>query len=112
MDLRIDEKGKYFTSRVAKDSLAALIRTQDQVIVGFIYVRPERRIKDELNEDESRFLPITNARIYDAHSEKLLYESTFLLVAFDHIVMVSPLDAMPNVRTVPWQGSPADGESE
>jgi len=40
MDMRIDEKGKFFTPRVAKDTLPALIRTADQVIVGHVYVRP------------------------------------------------------------------------
>ncbi|HEU4322988.1 MAG TPA: hypothetical protein VFS21_07530 [Roseiflexaceae bacterium] len=102
MDLRIDDKGKYYTQRVGKDMLPALVRTSNQVIVGYIYTRPERRLKDELNSDESRFLPVTDARVYDATSEALLYQSSFLLVAYHQIVMVSPLDAMEHVRPVPW----------
>lgn len=105
MDLRIDEKGKYFTTRVAKDSLAALIRTNDQLIIGQIYVRPERRLKDEMNADTSRFLPVTNARVFHPMTDALLFETTFLLVAFQHIVMISPLDAMPpNEHTAAWYG--------
>lgn len=102
MDMRFDEKGKYYTPRVAKDTLPALIRTADQVIVGHVYVRPEKRIKDDLSEDTSRFLPVTDARVYDATSETLLYHSAFLLVAYQHIVMLSPLDALAEVRAVPW----------
>jgi hypothetical protein len=102
MDMRIDEKGKFFTPRVAKDTLPALIRTADQVIVGHVYVRPEKRLKDDLNEDTSRFLPITDARVYDAVSETLIYHSSFLLVAYQHIIMLSPLDALENIRPVPW----------
>ena len=72
MDMRIDEKGKYFTPRVAKDTLPAFIRTADQIIVGHVYVRPEKRLKDDLNEDASRFLPVTDARVYNAADETLL----------------------------------------
>src|SRR5207248_891011 len=78
MDMRIDEKGKFFTPRVAKDTLPALIRTADQVIVGHVYVRPDKRLKDDLNEDVSRFLPVTDARVYNAADESLLYHSSFL----------------------------------
>jgi hypothetical protein len=102
MDLRIDEKNKYYTQRVAKDMLPAFVRTDQQVIVGYIYVRPERRLKDELSEDTARFLPVTDARVYDAQTEALLYQSTFLLVSYQHIVMVSPLDALDETRQVPW----------
>jgi hypothetical protein len=103
MDMRIDQKGKYFTPRVAKDMLPAFIRTDNQIIVGHIYVRPEKRLKDELNEDASRFLPVTDARVYDAATESLLYHSGFMLVAYHQIVMISPLDALADIRPAPWQ---------
>ena len=105
MDMRIDEKGKYFTPRVAKDTLPALIRTADQLIVGHVYVRPDKRLKDDLNEDASRFLPVTDARVYNAADETLLYHSAFLLVAYRHIVMISPVEALADVRPAPWQES-------
>jgi hypothetical protein len=110
MDVRFDEKGKFFTPRVAKDTLPALIRTVDQVIVGHVYVRPDRRLKDDLSEDTSRFLPVTDARVYRAADETLLYHSSLLLVAYQHIVMISPLEAMEEVRPVPWLN--ANGEEE
>jgi len=102
MDMRIDEKGKYYTPRVAKDTLTAFVRTADQIIIGHVYVRPDKRLKDDLNEDTSRFLPITDARIYDAATEKLLYQSSFLLLAYSHIIMLSPLDALADIRPTPW----------
>jgi hypothetical protein len=102
LDMRFDDKGKFFTPRVAKDTLPALIRTAEQVIIGHVYVRPDKRLKDDLSEDASRFLPVTDARVYGADDEKLLYHSSFLLVAYQHIVMISPLDAMENIRPVPW----------
>jgi hypothetical protein len=96
MNLRIDEKGKYFTSRIAKDMLLAYMCTGDQVIVGHIYVRPDRRLKDELDDDASRFLPVTNARVYDRSGECLLYETAFLLVAYRHLTLITPIDAVAN----------------
>jgi hypothetical protein len=103
LDMRFDEKGKFFTPRVAKDTLSAFNRTADQVIVGHVYVRPDKRLKDELNEDTSRFLPVTDARVYEAGTEKLLYHSSFLLIAYDHIIMISPFDALAEIRPAPWQ---------
>ena len=111
MDVRFDEKGKFFTPRVAKDTLPAFIRTADQVIVGHVYVRPDKRLKDDLSEDTSRFLPVTDARVYSAAEEKLLYHSSFLLVAYRHIIMISPVDAMADVRPVPWQMAQDQEES-
>jgi len=112
MDIRIDEKGKYYTPRVPKDTLLAFVRTVDQIIVGQVYVRPDKRLKDDLNEDTSRFLPITDARVYDAASEKLLYHSSFLLIAYSHIILISPLDALADIRPTPWQSSQDQEEPE
>jgi Family of unknown function (DUF6812) len=111
MDVRFDEKGKFFTPRVAKDTLPAFIRTADQVIIGHVYVRPEKRLKDDLSEDPSRFLPVTDARVYNAADEKLLYHSSLLLVAYQHIIMISPVDALADIRPVPWQMAQDQEES-
>lgn len=102
MDLRIDEKGKYFTQRVTKDTLLAVIRTADRTIVGNIYVRPDRRIKDELDEDRSRFLAITDAHVYSADGEVHIYDTRFLLVSYHQIVLISPLDGITPVQSLPW----------
>ena len=103
LDMRIDEKGKFYTPRVAKDTLTAFIRTAEQIVVGHVYIRPDKRLKDDLNDDASRFLPVTDARVYDAASEKMLYHSSFLLIAYAHIIMLSPLDALADIRPTPWQ---------
>lgn len=112
MDLRIDDKGKFFTPRVSKDMLPSFIRTASQVVVGNIHVRPERRLKDELNDDSSRYLPVTDAYIYDAATEQMLYHSSFLLLSYQQIVMISPLDALENIRDVPWQHPMSEQETQ
>lgn len=111
IDVRIDEKGKYFTPRIAKDTLPAFIRTAEQVIIGNIYARPEHRLKDELSDDNSRFLAVTEARVYAAANEQLLYHSALMLVAYEQIVMISPLAAHEHIRDVPWQTAQLDGEA-
>ncbi len=59
--------------------------------------------RDDLSEDSSRFLPVTDARVYRAADESLLYHSSLLLVSYQHIIMISPLEALADVRPVPWQ---------
>ena len=102
MDLRIDQKGKYYTPRIAKNALVAYVRTNDNVIVGQLYARPERRLKDELNDDQSRFLPITDAAVYSPTGETLLFRSAFLLVAYEHIALITPLEAVEADQPIPW----------
>lgn len=102
MEVRIDEKGKFFTPRITKDAVTAFVRTPGKVIVGSVYVRPGNRLTDELNSDPSAFLPITDARIYCADDESLLLQTSFLLVAYRDILLIGELDALAVVRDVPW----------
>ncbi len=92
--VEVTHKGKYFTPRVSKEPVVALIRTHDYLITGSVYTRPEQRLKDELNSDRERFLAVTEAQVYDPSGEQLLFESSFLLIAYDHIVLITPTDAI------------------
>ena len=94
MDLRVDDKGKYFTPRVSKESIGVAVRTTEHLIVGQVHVRPDQRLKDELNNSMDRFVAITEARVYDSNGIRLLFESDFLIVASEHVIFVSPLDAV------------------
>jgi len=102
MDMRIDEKGKFFTPRVAKDAMQSLVRTADEHIIGYLYVRPDKRLKDEINEDTSRFLPITDARVFNAETDALIYRTSFLLVSYSHIISITPVEAISESRPAPW----------
>lgn len=102
MDVRIDEKGKFFTPRVAKDAMHALLHTRDANIAGYLYIRPDKRLKDEINEDTSRFLPVTDARVYAAATNELLYHTSFMLVAYEHIISITPLEAIGESQPAPW----------
>jgi len=85
---RYDEKGKIFTDVVSKQAVTVYIQTHTSRIYGQIYVRPQGRIKDELNQDE-RFLAVTDAVIMD-HNGAVLFKSNFLTVHRDQIEWVIP----------------------
>ncbi|HMO55979.1 MAG TPA: hypothetical protein PKC19_01375 [Roseiflexaceae bacterium] len=102
MGLRVNERGKFFSVRVPKDALHTLVQTREHLVVGYFHMRPDRRMKDELNEARSRFLPITDAHIYRAGDETERYYTSFLLVAYAVITMVAPIEAISRVRPTPW----------
>ena len=111
MDLRIDDRGKYFTPRVSKESVATALRTTDHLIVGQIHVRPDQRLKDELNLSQERFVAVTDAQVYDAQGTTKLFESAILIVASSHIIFITPLDAVKQGQQLPWLPSSEEEEA-
>ena len=111
MDMRVDPKGKYFTPRVAKDSLLAVIRTAQEIIIGSVYVRPDKRLKDEVNDDTSRFLPITNARVYTTDNT-YSYDLSFTLISYTAILSITPADAISSNAELPWLTSLSQEETD
>ena len=75
---------------IPTQTTAAAVRTVDQLIVGLLHARPQKRLKDELNANSDRYVAITAARVYDSAGNRLLYESTVVLLANDCIVSVTP----------------------
>lgn len=112
MEMRVDDKGKFFTPRIAKDAVVAFVRTRDQVIVGSIYVRPGNRLTDELNSDSAPFLAITDAHVFNAEDERLLYRAGLLIVAFRTIILIGELDSMAEIRPAVWQSIQPDHEPQ
>ncbi len=108
MEVRIDEKGKFFTPRITKDAVTAFVRTPGKVIIGSVYVRPGNRLTDELNSDPSAFLPITDAHVYRADDESFLFHASFLLTAYREILLISEFDALAAIRDVPWNDQGAE----
>lgn len=102
MNARIDDKGKIFTQRVSKDAVVTVVRTTDYFVVGDIHVGHDRRLKDELDNPQARFLPITEAMVYDATGTQLLYRTSFMLLAYEQIIMVAPIEAFTEFGDAPW----------
>lgn len=110
MDMRIDDKGKFFTPRITKDAVTAFIRTAGKIIVGSVYVRPGNRLTDELNSDSEAFLPVTDARVYNAADESFLFQTAFLLAAYREILLIGELDALADIRRMPWDEPSSEPE--
>jgi hypothetical protein len=91
MSVRVDAKGKTYTDIVRKDEVPALIQTVANLIHGKIYLRPNLRLKDELNGASEQFIAVTDAEVYNANGQ-VLVRSEFLTVSKAHIVWVRPDD--------------------
>ncbi len=88
MSFRIDAKGKVFTDIIRKDEVPVWIQTLTGLIRGNIYVRPEQRVKDELNGSE-QFIAVTKAEVYAPNGE-VRHRSHFISVNKAHVVWVLP----------------------
>jgi hypothetical protein len=89
MTMRIDAKGKIFTDVVHKERVPSLIQTATNLIHGAIFLRPDQRIKDELNSNQEKFIAVTEAEIYGADGQ-IIYRSPFLTLNKDHVIWIRP----------------------
>lgn len=93
MVTQYDEKGKIFTQVVSKKPILVIIQTTRNIIYGSIYVRPDVRLKDELDSLRERFLAVTDAVIYTP--EKIeLFHTQFMVVNIDQILWLMPQEEL------------------
>ncbi|MBW8011378.1 MAG: hypothetical protein FVQ83_09080 [Chloroflexi bacterium] len=85
MTTHYDEKGKFFTDVISKETVPVIIQTITNRIHGMMHVRHESRLKDELNDEET-FMAITNATIYDIGGKEEQYQRGFLAINRTSIV--------------------------
>ena len=88
MTIEYDEKGKRFTDIVTKRAVYATVQTITHLVRGYIHVRRDQRIKDELDLDET-FLAITDVTMLAADGQ-VLFQAPFLAINRDHIIWVLP----------------------
>lgn len=88
MTFEFDDKGKFYTDIIKKESVPATIMTVTHKITGLIYVRPDQRIKDELDVNEN-FLAITDATVYSLQGNVIAH-CGFMAVQRNQIVWVIP----------------------
>ena len=88
MSLEFNEKGKYFTDIISKAAVPAIIQTTTHRIEGYVHIRLDGRLKDELDRNEA-FLAVTNAKVLNADGS-ILYETDFLSVARFQIIWGMP----------------------
>lgn len=96
MGFRVDEKGKVFTDRVTKYQVSVIARVLDLIIEGNVHLKPENRLKDELNDSE-QFIAITHAQAMLKEGEPPLYTTDALIVNKAHIAWIFPRESnQPN----------------
>lgn len=83
-----DEKGKIFTNLVQKKPVAATIQTRTHRIRGEVYIKPDERVKDELNRSD-QFVAVTNATIYSDAGEEIS-TCKFLTLNKNQIIWLIP----------------------
>jgi hypothetical protein len=91
MSLHYDDKGKFYTEYVSKNSVNAIIQTLTNRINGKIFIRVGERVTDELNRSE-KFIAVTDATIFDDEGD-LSYKCDFITVNRDHIIWIIPEEA-------------------
>ncbi len=88
MTIEFDDNGKFFTNYISKDPLPVIIQTKIHRIHGNIHIRPDQRLKDQLDETE-KFVAVTDAFIYSVDGQ-VLYQTRFLALRCDEIIWVVP----------------------
>jgi len=83
------------TLRVEKGGIEAVIYTQQHKIEGKVYLLKGSRFTDFMNTEQRYqtrhdFIPVTNSKVYSLSEDKLLYETSFLNVNKNFIVVASP----------------------
>ena len=88
MSVEYNEKGKIFTDVISKIAIQATIQTTTHLMQGYLHVRRDQRIKDELDRNET-FLALTDVSVLGPDGQTL-YQAPFLAVQRAHIVWVIP----------------------
>ena len=83
-----DPKMKIFTNIIAKEPLKVTIQTATNQLEGNIYIRPEERLKDEMNQYD-QFIAVTDVKIYNLQHE-IVMESKFIILNRDQIIWIAP----------------------
>lgn len=81
--------------KVEKTKIEAVLYTQQLRIEGEVYTPKGTRFTDFMNAEpryQTRhdFIPVTNSKVYSLSEDKLLYETSFLNVNKNFIVIASP----------------------
>lgn len=71
---------------VKKDTLEVIIRTSQETIEGSIYKYDKMRLLDMLNKSTDNFLAVSDAKVFNVESGKLLFTTAFMMVNKNYIV--------------------------
>jgi hypothetical protein len=97
MPMEYNDSGKFFTEVIRKKPIRVIIQTTQQLIHGNVHIRPEARLKDEIDQGELS-LAITEAVVF-GNAGEILYQSKFLAVNRRQIVWIIPQEDLLETDT-------------
>jgi hypothetical protein len=77
-----------YKAKVKKQKIPIKIQTLQNRIEGNIYLLPDTRVTDMLNQEGYHFIPITDAKIYSLKSGSLVDEAAFIAINKNHVVLI------------------------
>ncbi len=81
-----------YKSMVKKEKIVTTIRTSSERIEGAVFTLPNTRLLDLLNNQSHQFIPVSEAKVFDEDSGKLLYEVPFMAVNTNHILTMTEVE--------------------
>ncbi len=100
MDYRFDEKGKYYTRHVSKRETQVQVYAQGTVIIGWMHLLLDNRVKDELNSTE-QFIALTHAEVRDLASNRILQQDQTIILNKSQITWIIPCGSEHEPPTSP-----------
>lgn len=98
MFANFEEKGKIFTQVVTKKPVNVTIQTTTHLIRGKVHIRPEDRVKDELNRKDL-FIAVTDATVFSSDGQAL-HHSRFLSVNTGQIIWLMPDEEVKPTKAI------------
>lgn len=78
-----------YKTMVKKEKINTIIRTAGEKIEGVVYILPNTRLLDLLNSDRELFIPVSEAKVYSESSGRMLYESEFIAVNKNQVIVIA-----------------------
>lgn len=78
-----------YAAAIKKNKLKTCIRTSRESIEGIIFILPQLRLLDMMNNKSELFIAVSDATICSAADGKLLYQTDFVAVNKNHVIHIS-----------------------
>ena len=88
MAIEYTESGKFFTEVIKKKPVEVLIQSTHQLLHGYMHIRPDNRLKDEIDNAENS-LAVTDVTVY-GNDGTALYRSKFMALNRMQIIWIIP----------------------
>ena len=92
MPIEYTESGKFFTDIIKKKPVEVLIQTTQQLLHGYVHIRPDSRLKDEIDNEE-KSLAVTDVTVYGSDGTSL-YRSKFIALNRMQIIWIIPYEEL------------------